>query len=177
MHEAEPMPEMPMYPGGSNIHANNMVELTNPENSITLLKEALRGKRFMNGVEVKFNEPLLNDIGVASVVSQLRSLVNQVAILSFLEEQDIRMLVHDQFGRTLIQDLMLNRKKYKIIDASARSKIVSMSQSIAYNTLKRALKGNDKNFWSRITMDFSTNVQGGKEDSGLLSKVNMFKNR
>ena len=137
----DPGASMPMYPSGGNVHANNMSELTNPEKSIELLEYALKGQALVNGRIVQVHPPLLNGIGCASVTSQLRSLVNQVAILSFLDDHDIRMLVHEQFGKTLISDLMLNRIKYEITASSARTKIVSMSQSIAYNTLKRALKG------------------------------------
>jgi len=174
---SEAMTDIPYYPSGSNVHASNMGALTDPEKAISLLREALSGMRSVNGKLIEISDPLMNDIGINSITSQLRSLVNQIAILSWLDDKDIRMLVHNQFGRNIIKDLMLNRKKYEITDPSARSKIVSMSQSIAYTTLRRALKGNDKNFWSRTQMEFSTNVHGGQDDGGLMSKVNLFRNR
>lgn len=167
-----------MYPGGgSNIHAGAITQLTNPEESILLMEDALKGIKRVGGKPIKVGDPLLNKDGINSVISQMRSLVNQVSILSFLEDSEIKMLVHDNFGRALIRDLMLNRVHYEINDPSARSKIVSMAQSVAYNTLKRALKGNDKNFWSKTTMNFNSNIHGGKEDGGLMSKVNLFKSR
>ena len=173
----EMQPEVPYYPsGGSNNHAHYMVELTNPDEIITSLENSLKGLRKV-GVEYKqMSNPLLNQRGINSVIAQVRSVVNQVSILSFLDEEDIRKLIM-LFSRSMIEDLMLNSKLYDITCPADRTKILTMSQTISYSCLKRALRGNDKNFWSRIVMMFSSDVNGdGGNSASSLSKIgNMFK--
>jgi len=166
---------MPYYPSGSNVHANNMVELTNPDAIINNLELAYRGYKNIGGKEVKWTEPLLNDTGCMSVIYQIRSIVNQDSILSWLSERQINNIM-ENFSETLILDLMINRKLYAVKTYVDMSKVLNMAQDVAYICLMRSREGNDKNFWAKISMEINSMVGGNANaNNSLLSKINPFK--
>lgn len=166
---------VPYYPSGGNFHATNMVELTNPDHIIVELELALKGLRKANGKIVRIGPALLNTEGVNSVISQTRTLVNQVTILSFLDRGEIGTLMIS-FSDSLIQDLMMNRRKYEIKGFVDRTKILTMTQNVCYTCLMRSFHGNDKNFWGKISMEINSMARGAEQGSGsMLSKFNPFK--
>ena len=166
---------MPYYPGGSNMHANNMVELTNPESIIKELELAYRGYKLIGGKEIYITKPLLNDTGCMSVIYQIRSIVNQVSILSWLSERQINNIM-EHFSETLILDLMMNKHYYNIHGHVEMSKVLNMAQDVAYICLMRAREGNDKGFWAKISMEINSMVGGNaNQNNSLLSKINPFK--
>lgn len=164
----------PYYPSGSNVHATNMVELTNPDHIILELELALKGLRKSQGKIVKIGRPLLNQEGVNSVISQTRTLVNQVTILSYLDRSEIGTLMMS-FSDALIQDLMMNRLKYEIKGFVDRTKILTMTQNVCYTCLMRSFNGNDKNFWGKISMEINSMARGAEQNNSMLSKFNPFK--
>jgi len=167
--------QMPyMNPEQGNI-SGSIVQMTNPENEICGLELAFKGlMEDRNGKITKTGDALMNDSGVNSVVSQIKSAVNQITIMSNIAERDVSMIMH-LFSDTLIKDLMINKIKYEIKDSGDRSKILTMSQTVVYFCVNRAKLGDDKRFWKGSQQDIRTTiVNSGQKGGGVLAKLNPF---
>ena len=161
----------PMQQYGSNI-----VAMTNPEDVLEKMEFTFRNIHVnKSGVEKECGKALMNDAGISSVVGSVQSFVNQVAIMSNLNKNEIPMLM-DFLGDTLAKDLMLNRVLYEISDESARDKIYFTALSTAFITLKRAYEEGDKRFWKGTVQEIRSTVDSnGGRGGGFLSGLNPFR--
>jgi len=161
----------PMHNFGSSI-----VTLTNPENELKNMELAFRSQRQDISGEIKdYGDPLLNELGINSVVGQVQALASRNAIMGDIDKRNVPMLI-DFLGDTLAKDLMLNRSKYKIKNVSARDKIFFQALATAFLVLRRGYEGGDRRFWKGSQQDVrQTIVTEGQK--GFLSKLNPFSKR
>ena len=75
----------------------------------------------------------------------------------------------DSLADTLAKDLMVNRYKYNIMNASARDKIYSEALHITYITLRRPYEQGDRKFWKNTQQEVHTVVQKPQEKKGIFS--------
>lgn len=152
----------------------NMVVMTNPDDEIYKFELALKGKMLnRENREVAISPALMNDVGVGSVVGQVQAAVNRVAVMSNFDSSDIPRVI-ELLADGLVQDLMMNRVHYQIIDGSARNKIFNMSLILVFITCKRALDEGDRRFWKGTQQEITTRIEGmpsGKKKGGLMGMV------
>ena len=97
----------PMQQYGSSI-----LQLTNPENELLKMELTFRSQILDKDSNViQIGKPLLNDEGVSSVIGQVQSVVNQVAIMSSFDKHDIPKII-DFLGDTLSKDNRQQKKKF-----------------------------------------------------------------
>jgi len=160
----------PLYSYGSSI-----ITLTNPENELKNMELAFRSQRQdYNGNIKTYGDPLMNELGINSVIGQVQALVCRNAILGNVDKKDVPILI-DFLGDTLAKDLMLNRDKYGIKNVSARDKIFFQSLASAFLVLKRGYEEGDRRFWKGSQHDIRQTVVSEGQKGGFLSKLNPFK--
>ena len=118
-----------------------------------------------NGNPKQVGDPLMNEIGISSVIGQSQSMINQNSVMSFLDKQEIPKLM-GFMADTLIKDLMHNTVRYDIKNKNDRNKILFESLTTSHICLKRALEKNEKNFWRgsqhEVTHRQEFQQQGGR---------------
>ena len=149
-------------------YGSSILQLTNPENELLKMELTFRSQILDKDSNViQIGEPLLNDEGVSSVIGQVQSVVNQVAIMSSFDKNDIPKII-DFLGDTLSKDLMMNRVKYNITTAAARDKVYFSAISTTYITLKRAMNNGERSFWKGSQQDIRQFIETGSQSKGLL---------
>jgi len=151
-----------------NQYGSAILTLTNPESDLYKMELTLRSCILdKEGNAIQAGEPLMNKIGITSVLGQVQSIVSQTAILSNFNKSDIPVLM-DFLNDSLTQDLMMNSNKYEIRDAGARTKIYYMVMTSAFVCLKRGYEEGDRRFWkgnqpmeSRVFVDGQTQNKRG----------------
>jgi len=182
MAEEESIPyHTPMHLQGSNI-----ILMTNPQSELYKLELTYRGMmEDENGNLVKIDKPLMNKSGINKVLGVVRSVVNQVTIMSNIEKDIIPQLMN-YLSDTLCKDLMMNRVNYEIgksiyiengeekvrYDPSARDKVFFTAVNIAYYTMLRGKEGDDKRFWKGQVFEQHTTVQNNSRKRGILDTIN-----
>lgn len=151
----------PMHAFGSSI-----VLLTNPESSLYKMELTLRSMILDDkGLPKKVGDPLLNGVGINSVIGLVQSIVSQVAIMSNFSKDDVPMIL-DFLADTLARDLMVSRKVYGIMSPTVRDKIFFTVLTSAFVVLKRGLDEGDRRFWKGSQQELVTRVEtqgtGGK---------------
>lgn len=161
--------QAPMHqPGGSMIH------MTNPENELLKMELTLRSQILDDkGNPKRCGDPLMNDEGISSVMGYVQTVVNQVTIMSNLNRNEISGLM-DFLSDTLANDLMLNRERYNIQTASARSKIFFTALTSAFITMKRAYEGDDKRFWKGSQQEITMRNESPDQGKGIMHRLNPF---
>jgi len=160
------------YPQNIADSRSNIVFMTNPDKVIDQLENSYRcieekienGKLYIH----QYGDPLMNDEGIKSVLGQVRSIVNQNTIMTNIDKNGVILLM-DSLADTLAKDLMVNRKRYNIINASARDKIYSEALHISYITLRRPYEQGDRKFWKNTMQEVHTVVQKPNEKKGLFN--------
>jgi len=158
--------QSPMHNFGSSI-----ILLTNPENELYKMELTLRsmvvdGEGNPNAV----GTPLMNELGISSVIGIVQSIVNQVTIMSNLSKHEVPMLI-DFLGDTLAKDLMMNRVSYEIGTASARDKIYFTSLSSAFICMKRAFEEGDRRFWKGSQQEITTRIEGQQKRNAFTNML------
>ncbi len=155
-------------PYSSPIHAfgSSIVTLTNPENSLYQMELSLRSMVLDDdGVPQSVGDPLLNLVGINSVIGLVRSIVSQVAIMSNFSKDDVPVLLHF-LADTLARDLMVSRKVYGIVSPTVRDKVFFTVLTSAFVVLKRGLDEGDRRFWKGSQQEIVSRVEtqgsGGK---------------
>ena len=151
-----------------------IVLLTNPNDDLYKLELALRGMTTdKNGNPTQTGEPLMNAEGIQSVLGQVQSLVSQATSMSNLKDPEISKLMVEQLGDAVIQDLMINSKKYGIKNHTARTRILTIVSNTAYITMKRALDEGERRFWKGSQQEVTMRTEGGRQSNskGMLSGV------
>lgn len=161
----------PMFNFGSSI-----IMMTNPEDELYKMELTFRSAILNEeGKIVSVGKPLMNELGISSVVGIVQSIVNRVTIMSNLEKFDIQQVM-DFLGDTLSRDLMMNRKTYGISTETARDKIYFTTLSTAFMTMKRALQEGEKRFWKGSQQEITTRIEGQQKKSGLLGGIMGWRN-
>lgn len=177
MTEMQEQPQIRTSPYMSPMqqYGSSILLLTNPENEIYKMELVFRSEREdKNGDKINTGIPLMNEYGVNSVIGQTQSIVNQIAIMSNYEMNDVIALL-DNFADTLAQDLMVNVQPYGITSTLARTKIYTMTINTCFATLKRGYKEGDRRFWKGSVQEIYTKSQADTKKGGILSSINPFK--
>ena len=156
----------PMYNFGGSI-----LLLTNPENQLHKMELKLRSiATDKSGVIIKLGEPLLNDVGINSIIALTESIINQDTVMSNLKDTEIKD-IFDFLADTLAKDLMVNRITYGIKDFSSRDKIFFIVISSSFICMKRANEEGERRFWKGSQQDITTRVEGMQGKKSLFSRV------
>lgn len=162
--------ESPMHQYGSSI-----IQLTNPENEIYKMELTFRSQIMgEDGNPKRIGDPLMNDMGVSSVIGTVQTLVSQVTIMSNLTKQSVEALM-DFLSDTLARDLMANRVAYGIKSPASRDKIYFTALSTSYITMQRAFEEGDKRFWKGSVQEIHSRVEQPQKQGGMLSSLNPFR--
>ena len=152
--------------------SGSIIILTNPEDELAKLELTLRG--LVDNGEGGFRrvgDALLNDEGVSSVLGLVQSVVNRNSVLSELYDDKIISLV-DFLADTLIKDLMLNNKRYMIVNNSSRDRIFFSCLSCAFICLSRARDGGERRFWKGSSQEMVIgNDSGGVKGKSLAGTI------
>jgi hypothetical protein len=153
-----------------NNYGSSIITLTNPEDQLYRMELTLRNMiADSNGKPQSYGTPLLNEIGIRSVVGQTQSIVSQITIMSNLDDKHIVALI-DFLGDTLAKDLMLNRTRYEIANPSVRDRIYFTCLTNAFICMRRAFEEGDKRFWKGSVQEIKTTVDSQK-GGGFLSAL------
>ena len=158
--------QSPMHNFGSSI-----ILLTNPESELYKMELVWRSMYADKDGNVKsVGEPLMNDLGINSVLGQIQTIVSQVTVMSNLNKAEIPMLI-DFLGDTLAKDLMMNRKSYDIKTPAARDKIYFTGLTGAFICMKRAFEEGDKRFWKGSQQEITTRVESSNPQRKGFAKI------
>lgn len=173
-----------MYPQQQNVGftspmnrlGDSILVLTDPSEEVRQIELTLRSlKEGDDGKLVSVGEPLLNTIGVSSVIGICKALVARTTVMSNLDDKDVSELMMSLVN-TLTMDLMANHKVYGIKNIVTRDKIWFTVTSLTYVTLKRGYKQGEKIFLSKTTQDVKHTIDDGR-NGGILSKMNPWSKR
>ena len=157
----------PMHQFGGSI-----LLLTNPENMLYKLELSYRSMMEDKDGNLKsLGNPLMNDLGINSVIGQIQSIVNQVTVMSNLNKMEVPVLI-DFLGDTLAKDLMINRIKYEIKTPVARDKIYFSALTTSFICMKRAYEEGDRRFWKGSQQDITTRHEGLSQPNPIKKLVN-----
>jgi len=159
------------YQSPMQTYAGSIILLTNPENDLYKMELSMRGlSTDREGNVYKVADPLINNIGINSVISQTQTIVSQVTIMGNLNKNEIPILI-DFLGDTLIKDLMVNKLKYGIVSTEARDKIHYLAVSSAFICMKRAFEEGDRRFWGKVQQELTTTIKGQEQKQGIFQKM------
>jgi len=188
MEEEQSQPRLP-YHQPSHMSGSNILTLTNPQTELYALELTYRGMMTdENGNLKRIDTPLMNESGINKVLGVVKSVVNQVTIMSNIEKEIIPELMK-YLADTLSKDLMINRVNYEIgkteyvekeitqyrYDPSARDKVFFTAINIAYMTMLRGKEGDDKRFWKGQVFEQRTTVENNTRKRGLIASLNPWK--
>lgn len=175
-------PQMPYMPANSNPLATNVTELTDPKIELRRFELMLKNcYEDEEGKEKSLGNPLMNQLGINSVMTQIGSVVSRVTFLSRYEKEEIPRLML-MFSDGLIQDLTFNWKLYGIDPNNRntiRTKVKRTAELVAFPAMKRAYEGATLRLISSITQDMTVKMLGQNDSkaSGWLSKLNPWKDK
>lgn len=160
-------------PYASPMHnfAGSIILLTNPESELHKLELTFRNIVLdRKGKPTAVGTPLMNDEGVRSVIGQVQAIVSQVTVMSNLDVKT-RDSLRDFLADTIAKDLMLNRKKYGIVNSSARDRIFMEAVSMAVITMNRAADEGERKFWKGSQQEIITHGIAPGAKGGLLTRA------
>lgn len=150
-------------------YGSSILLLTNPNTELNKMEMTFRNAKVgKNGEVVQIGEPLMNESGISSIIGVIQSIVSQVTVMSNLDMREIGIIM-EFLADTLAKDLMINRKAYQIVSATARDKIYFTALSTAFVTMKRAFEEGDKRFWKGSVQEITTKSEAQKSGGGLMS--------
>lgn len=170
--EDELSPQIPLpFVNPMNNWNGSIETMTNPEGDLKKMELALRSI-VMNseGKVISQGEPLMNEIGINSILGQVQSVANQLAVMSNFNEKKIDA-IGSNFSNTIAIDLMINRLKYGIINPSARTKISTIAGNYIHIALLRGLNEGDRRFWKGSQQDIRHEVVQNMNKQGMFSKM------
>lgn len=175
MKQEQPQIQATPYMSPMQMYGSSILQLTNPETEIWKLELTLKGKYLdKEGTEQQLGSPLMNNEGIASMVGQLQTIVNQVTIMSSLDKNEIPSMM--QFlSDTISKDLMMNSKRYALRETD-RDKVFFSVLSAAFICMKRAASEqlSDKKFWRGSVQEINTKIDSGNNSKGVFSRLNPF---
>lgn len=168
-------PQQTYFNPYASSHTQSIVQMTSTHDEIEELKRSFQMVEVVDGKVISYGKPLMNELGINSVIGQLKSLVHRITIMSNLDEKEISKLMLT-WSDALILDLMFNRLNYGITNSYDRTKIVRMSQAVAFTCIKRAIYGDDKKMWSKIQHEMTnTIIQPGQQGQPWYKRWSPFK--
>jgi len=160
-------------PYASPLHnfGSSIIVMTNPDDELYKMELTFRSMNLdTDGKPKQIGDPLMNDLGINSIIGIVQSVVNRVTVMSNLNKQEIPCLM-DFLGDTLAKDLMMNRLKYDIRTLTARDKIFFTSLTAAFVTMKRAYEEGEKRFWKGSQQEITTRVESNNQKKSLMGSI------
>jgi len=159
------------YASPMHMYGSSIVTMTNPDDELYKMELTFRSQVVdRKGNARTVGEPLMNELGINSVLGIVQGIVNRVTVMSNLNKHDIPNMI-DFLGDTLAQDLMMNRVKYNIKTTTARTKIYFSALSTAFMTMKRAFEQGEKMFWKGSQQEVITTVKNDNSKRGLMGNL------
>jgi len=159
------------YLNPMSTYGGSIITLTNPDNELYKMELTLRSMSMdSEGNIKKVGDPLMNDLGINSVIGMAQTILSRVTIMSDLNKTEITTLI-DFLGDTLAKDLMMNRINYKIRTVSARCKIYFTVLASTFICMKRAFESGDRRFWKGSQQDVTHRFEGGQQRQGMMGKL------
>jgi len=172
MEEQQP-PQVRSTPYASPMHnyGSSIIVMTNPDDELYKMELTFRSMTLDGkGNPITLGQPLLNDLGINSVIGVVQSIVNRCTVMSNLNKHEIPMVM-DFLGDTLAKDLMMNRIKYEIETTTARDKIFFTALSTGFMTMKRAYEEGEKRFWKGSQQEITTRIENQTQKKGMLTSA------
>lgn len=171
MGDEQPQIRSTPYQNPLNNFGSSIIVMTNPDDELYKMELTFRSSVVdTKGNVTQLGDPLMNDLGINSVIGIVQSLVNRVTVMSNLNKHEVPMLI-DFLGDTLAKDLMMNRNRYEIKTTTARTKIFFTALATAFVTMKRAFEQGEKQFWKGSQQEITTRVENGSEKRGLMTSL------
>lgn len=114
------------------------------------VKDAMAKKKYVD-LEVTDWKPLMNDLGINSVLLSMQGILNSMTPLSNLDDREIGVLI-EHLGWDLVDNLTFNKVRFGVDDVNRRV-IAGAAIRFCYIFLKRPYQEGDKKFFKGITQE------------------------
>ena len=161
-----------------NTFQGAIITLTNPEDDLYNVELKLRC--MVIGEDNKprsVGKPLLNEVGLNNVLTQLQAAVSRNTFLTNLDEKNV-FKITKLVARTLAIDLMINKKTYDIDSDTTCYIIHEICCIAAFTALNRPKGEGERKFWKGTQQEITTRMENktGGSGKGLGSLIGgMFK--
>jgi len=143
--------QYPYYPYGPqqvNPQDLSLVEQTNPKDVLKEIEMTLKGAVY-NSLKEEWvidenSSPIVNDLGINSLMADARGIINQNTILSNLTTEEISKMII-RLGRSIKNKIKMNWKEFDIDKSNLDTAIFSVTDP-AFTALKRAMGEGEKRF-------------------------------
>ena len=163
------------YKSPMDIYGSQISILTDPSDAIYQFELFLRCLKEKDGELIKIGgkhwKPMMNDIGINSVVMTMHSIINNMTPLSNLEDWEIAVLIR-QLAYNLVDDLAFNKEKYDLNETN-RTIIAGAALRFCYVFLKRPYNEGERKFFGKITHEVKQTTDINRQKSGM--SLNPFK--
>lgn len=164
-------PQSTPYASPMHNYGSSIIMMTNPDDELYKMELTFRCQILDSNGQIKqLGNPLMNELGINSIIGIVQSLVNRITVMSNLNKYDIPMMI-DFLGDTIAKDLMMNKNKYEISTITARDKIFFTTLSTAFVTMKRAYEQGEKIFWKGSQQEITTRIESNQQKKGMLSSM------
>lgn len=130
--------------------------LVNETNPNRVLKEIELSFRNVEADEygnmIQIGPPIMNERGINRMKFIMRPVINQIIILSNVEEDEIGKFMN-HLADTIADDLALNWKSYGIVDKNLLDHIIDSVIIPAFFNMRRSLRQNEKNWLGKISVE------------------------
>jgi len=169
--EQEQLMKAGPYLSPMNTYGGSIITLTNPQDELHKMELTLRSMSVdKNGNQTQVGDPLMNELGINSVIGMAQTILSRVTIMSDLNKNEIPMLI-DFLGDTLAKDLMMGRIKYEIETATARDKIYFTVLTSTFICMKRAFESGDRRFWKGSQQDITHRIENNQQRPSMMSRM------
>lgn len=119
-------------------------QLVNFEQTLRGKKKALDGKSWVPIVKGDLFRPMINDVGIASLLGMLRMLFQKHNALGHIDNERLNTIMRDVMSE-VVNVLALNRGRW-VIDKKELGVLRTMLEHQIYIFLTRSVDGHEKNY-------------------------------
>lgn len=130
-----------------------VIAQTNPAKALKVLIAGFRGKYINEDNETEqIGEPMMNEVGISRISTAISPYLSDPARFGTVPKEQIRSSSL-QIINNLTTDIGINWRKYGMIEASMRDKVLDMLRTLIFFTLTRSEEGNEKNWLGKIVIE------------------------
>lgn len=164
------------YKSPMDIYGSQISVLTNPKDAtyqFELFLRCLKEDENKNLIKIggKNWKPMMNDIGINSILMSMHSIINNMTPLSNLDDWEVSILIR-QLAYNIVDDLAFNRQKYNLSEVDRRT-ISGAALRFCYVFLKRPFHEGERKFFGKITHEVKQTTDINRQKSGF--SLNPFK--
>jgi len=135
-----------------------VLKQTDPKAVADKIKHALKGEDFNEdtGQWEKLRTPLINDLGLASLMVDIREVLNQNTTLSYLDDKEVENMIVS-LGDSIAAKIMMRYKEWEI----SKAELTTVHDSIVtptYLALKRCWKQGERNWFKTAISSKETHL-------------------